>query len=70
MGIAQSELAGPLSRGDETVQLGAAERIEKLAEPNLPNLAALARASRRTRPESDFRRGLEIILRGLDPQRS
>jgi len=65
MGIAQAELAGPLSRGEDSDPSEAAKRIERLARPDYPSLAALAKVSRRSTPEKDFDRGLEIILRGL-----
>jgi AcrR family transcriptional regulator len=63
MGTAQAELAGPLSQragpDDE------ATRIESLAAPGHPSLAALAKISRGSTPDGEFRRGLEIILTGL-----
>jgi AcrR family transcriptional regulator len=63
MGTAQAQLAGPLSQG--TGPGDEAARIESLAAPGHPRLAALARVSRESTPDDEFRRGLQIILTGL-----
>jgi hypothetical protein len=63
MGIAQAELAGPLS--PHTDKIDEATRIESLAASSLPHVAALARISHESNPLDEFEQGLAIILRGL-----
>jgi len=65
MGIAQAELAGPLSAPTDSDTRTAAERIATLSGDDFPNLAALAHIGASSDPTSDFDRGLEIVLTGL-----
>ena len=64
MGIAQAELAGPLTSG--TGVLAAAGRIETLAGEDYPNLAALAGIGSASKPGEDFAGGLALVLAGLE----
>jgi AcrR family transcriptional regulator len=62
MGIAQSELAGPLAR--EESQDAAAARIGALAHDTLPTLAELASISAEF-ADVEFEQGLTVILAGV-----
>ncbi|GAA1330600.1 TetR/AcrR family transcriptional regulator [Pseudonocardia xinjiangensis] len=62
MGIAQSELAGPLAR-DES-QDAAAERIGALAHDTLPTLSELASIGAKF-ADLEFEQGLTVILTGV-----
>jgi AcrR family transcriptional regulator len=59
LGAVQVEHLGPL-RGPGTASL-AAEATDRF-----PHLAATAAAARRVTPDQEFRRGLDIVLRGLE----
>jgi AcrR family transcriptional regulator len=67
MGIAQAELAGPLSPDRD--KIAEATRIESLAASSLPHVAALARVSQGSNPLDEFEQGLNFILRGLQARR-
>jgi AcrR family transcriptional regulator len=62
MGIAQSELAGPLAR--EESQEAAAERVGALAHDTLPVLAELAAIGAKF-ADLEFEQGLTVILTGI-----
>lgn len=62
MGIAQAELAGPISR--EATRDSAAQRMGALAEDGLPTLAALAPIGAALAGR-EFDRGLDMILAGI-----
>lgn len=66
MGIAQAELAGPLSPAADASARAAAGRIETLAAADYPNLAALAVIGSGSKPEDDFAAGLTLVLAGLE----
>ena len=65
MGIAQAELAGPLTPETDTSVRATAKRIETLAGEDHPNLAELARIGSESSPERDFETGVAIVLAGL-----
>ncbi|MCM4081141.1 TetR/AcrR family transcriptional regulator [Paractinoplanes hotanensis] len=62
MGIAQNELAGPLSREDDATS--AAQRVATLAPDALPTLTKIAPVGA-TFTGHEFERGLTIVLNGL-----
>ncbi|GHH85726.1 TetR family transcriptional regulator [Streptomyces sulfonofaciens] len=62
MGIAQAELAGPLTR--ETTRESAARRMSTLAEGSLPTLAGLAHLGAAL-ADQEFERGLDMVLAGI-----
>ncbi|MBW8705748.1 Tetracycline repressor protein class E [Streptomyces sp. MBT84] len=62
MGIAQAELAGPITRG--ATRDSAAQRLGALAEDGLPTLAKLAPIGAALAGQ-EFDRGLEMILAGI-----
>jgi AcrR family transcriptional regulator len=61
IGAVQAEQFGPLSGGGTAA-------LARLPRAQYPFLADTAPHARRIAPETEFRRGLEIILRGLDPR--
>jgi AcrR family transcriptional regulator len=65
MGFAQAELAGPLAveagEAAETV-IG---RIRALPRARFPRLVEIAGAAATSDPETEFRRGLDVLLAGL-----
>lgn len=70
-GSAQAELAGPLaSAGRDREQVTVAARIGRLAAAEHQHIAALAQTSQQSSAVADFRRGLEILLAGVESRRS
>jgi AcrR family transcriptional regulator len=66
MGSVQVELAGPLASDYELA--AAAAQIGTTAGQQYSRLAALAEVSRRSTPEQDFIRGLDMLLAGFAPR--
>jgi AcrR family transcriptional regulator len=65
MGIAQAEVAGPLSlAGDETAD-EVISRFRNLSPQDYPRLIEIAAAAATSDPEREFRAGLEIVIAGL-----
>jgi AcrR family transcriptional regulator len=63
VGAAQSELAGPLTRGRDAAD--AAARIGSVAGSAYPHVEALSRVAIETSVEEDFERGLQMLLVGI-----
>ena len=63
VGTAQSELAGPLTRGRDAAE--AAARIGSVAGSTYPHVEALSRVAIETSVEEDFERGLRMLLDGI-----
>jgi AcrR family transcriptional regulator len=63
VGAAQSELAGPLTRGRDAPE--AAARIAGVAGASYPHVEALSRVAMKTSVEADFARGLQMLLDGI-----
>jgi hypothetical protein len=69
MGSAQSEHAGPLAGSGRDAQAQAvAERIGLMAGAEYPHVAALSQFARRSTATADFKRGLDMLLRGIRGQ--
>jgi AcrR family transcriptional regulator len=64
-GFAQGELAGPLTTAAGEPAAAAIARVRALPAARYPRLHELARAAARSDAESEFRRGLELLLAGL-----
>jgi AcrR family transcriptional regulator len=67
VGAAQSELAGPLTRGRDAAD--AAARIRSVAGTTYPNIEALSVVAMQTTVEEDFDRGLRMLLDGVATRR-
>jgi len=66
MGFAQAELSGPLARGAGESARTTIRRIRALPSERFPRLIEIAGAAATSAPEREFRRGLELLLAGLD----
>lgn len=64
-GFAQNELAGPLSRSRGEDLTAITDRVAALPPERFPKLIEIAHAAVTSDPESEFRTGLRIILKGL-----
>src|SRR5436190_17611245 len=60
VGAAQSELAGPLTRGRDAAD--AADRIRSLADATYPNIEELSKVAMQTTVDEDFDRGLRMLI--------
>jgi AcrR family transcriptional regulator len=67
VGAAQSELAGPLTRGHDAAE--AATRIGSVAGATYPHIEALSKVAMQTTVEEDFERGLCMLLDGIATRR-
>lgn len=65
MGFAQVELAGPLAVAAGESSHTVIGRMRALPRAHYPHLIAIAGVARRSRPEREFRAGLDALLRGL-----
>jgi AcrR family transcriptional regulator len=65
MGFAQAELAGPLAAAADEPAATTIARFRALPRERYPHLVEIAGAARRSRPEREFRMGLDALLRGL-----
>jgi AcrR family transcriptional regulator len=63
VGAAQSELAGPFTRGRDARD--AAARIASVAEAAFPHIDALSHVAMKTSVEEDFDQGLRMLLDGI-----
>jgi AcrR family transcriptional regulator len=63
VGAAQTELAGPLTRGDTARETAA--RIGSVAGAAYPNVEELSEVAMRMSVEEDFDRGLRMLLDGI-----
>ncbi|MBP1816494.1 TetR/AcrR family transcriptional regulator C-terminal domain-containing protein [Mycobacterium sp. OAE908] len=63
VGAAQTELAGPLTRGRDAAD--AAARIGSVAGRTYPNIEALAKVATKMSVDEDFDRGLHMLLDGV-----
>jgi len=66
MGFAQVELAGPLSRRAGETATTAIRRVRALSPEAFPHLIEIAEAATTSDAEREFRRGLDLLLAGLD----
>ena len=64
-GMAQVELAGPLSVGAGEQPLEVIERFRALPADRFPHLREIASAAVRSSAEREFKAGLELIIAGL-----
>ena len=67
VGAAQSELAGPLTRGRDAAD--AADRIRSLADATYPNIEELSKVAMQTTVDEDFDRGLRMLIDGIATRR-
>jgi AcrR family transcriptional regulator len=67
VGAAQSELAGPLTRGSDAAD--AAARIGSVAAGTYPHIEALSIVAMTTTVDDDFDRGLRMLLDGIAARR-
>lgn len=65
MGFAQAELAGPLAAAADEAAATTIARFRALPPARYPHLVEIAGAAARSRPEREFRGGLDALLRGL-----
>ncbi len=68
MGIAQAELAGPLSFSNEETAKEVISRFKTLPQEKYPRLIEIATAASKSDPGKEFVAGLNIILSGLTKQ--
>ncbi|HEY2386420.1 MAG TPA: TetR/AcrR family transcriptional regulator C-terminal domain-containing protein [Candidatus Binatia bacterium] len=66
MGFAQAELSGPLARGAGESARTTIRRVRALPPERFPRLIEIAGAAVTSDPEREFRRGLDLLLAGLD----
>ncbi|KUJ66989.1 hypothetical protein ACZ90_31725 [Streptomyces albus subsp. albus] len=66
MGFAQAELAGPLSIAPDEDTDTILRRVRAMPSERFPHLIEIAEAAATSRPEGEFRAGLDIIIAGLD----
>jgi len=66
MGFAQVELAGPLSRRAGETATTAIRRVRALSPEAFPHLIEIAEAATTSDAGREFRRGLDLLLAGLD----
>ncbi|HEX6535049.1 MAG TPA: TetR/AcrR family transcriptional regulator C-terminal domain-containing protein [Gemmatimonadaceae bacterium] len=64
-GLAQAELAGPLSVGAGEQPLEVIERFMALPADRFPHLIEIANAATRSSAEREFKAGLELLIAGL-----
>jgi AcrR family transcriptional regulator len=62
MGLAQAQLAGPVSAEDPDIA-----RAQALPPMRYPRLIEIAKAAARIGPDREFRAGLDIVMAGLNP---
>jgi AcrR family transcriptional regulator len=67
VGAAQSELAGPLTRGRDAAD--AADHIRSLADATYPNIEELSKVAMQTTVDEDFDRGLRMLIDGIATRR-
>lgn len=65
MGFAQGELAGPLSSAAGEPAEVVIRRFRALPRDRYPRLIEIARAALASKAETEFRRGLDVLLAGL-----
>ncbi|MEO8603237.1 MAG: TetR/AcrR family transcriptional regulator C-terminal domain-containing protein, partial [bacterium] len=65
MGFAQAELAGPLSRTAGERPHAVIRRFRALPRQRYPHLIEIATAASASRPEDEFRAGLDLLLNSL-----
>lgn len=65
MGIAQAELAGPLSSSQGESSEETISRFQSLAKERYPRLIEISNSAKSSSPEEEFISGLNIILEGL-----
>ncbi|MGC4938964.1 TetR/AcrR family transcriptional regulator [Kribbella sp. DT2] len=65
-GFAQAELAGPLALARDEDATAATDRVAALPSEQFPRLTEIVHAAVTSNPETEFRAGLHIILKGLD----
>jgi AcrR family transcriptional regulator len=65
MGFAQVELAGPLSRAAGERPQAVIRRFRALPAQRYPHLIEIATAATRSKPEDEFRAGLDLLIDGL-----
>jgi len=66
MGFAQAELSGPLARQAGESATTTIRRVRALPRDRFPHLVEIAGAARTSDPGREFRRGLDLLLAGLD----
>ncbi len=72
MGLAQAQLADPVSPQDSPQDDGAnpdVKRAQALAAERFPRLIEIAGAAAKVGADREFRAGLDIVMAGLAPQR-
>lgn len=65
MGLAQAQLAGPLSADDDRVSAVTIRQMQALAPERFPRLVEVADAAARGNTRHEFDAGIDIILAGL-----
>lgn len=68
-GIVQAEVTGPLSRAAGEEPADVIRRFQALAPDRYPGLVEIAGAAATSDPHDEFRRGLDLLLDGLDVDR-
>jgi len=68
VGAAQTELAGPLTRGRDGADT--ADRIGSVAGATYPHIEELSKVAMQMPVEEDFERGLRMLLNGIATRRS
>lgn len=68
--FAQTELAGPLSRSRDEDLTAITDRVAALPPERFPKLIEIAHAAVTSDPETEFRAGPRIILKGLKTKAS
>ncbi len=70
VGLAQAQLAGPHAPSPDGEADPTIARVQALPPEQFPKLIEIAQAAAGVAPEDEFHAGLDIVLAGLDAQRS
>jgi hypothetical protein len=66
MGFAQVELTSPLARAAGERRATVIRRFRSLSRDRYPHLIEIATAAMSSKAEDEFRRGLELLIAGLE----
>lgn len=66
MGMTQAEITGPLAGTGGERPEDVLDRFQQLAPDRYPGLVEIARAAATSEPDAELRRGLDVILDGLE----